>query len=128
MPGSLAKIKHQWRAFAHDEQHRRLKQSGKPLLVALAVLGGLLVAGGVVMLFVPGPGFVVVAFGLAVLAGTSERLARALDRVEPVVRRVAQRAKAWWSHAPLAVRIALSVLAAALAAAAAYGAYRLWFA
>lgn len=135
MAAALAKIAQQWRAFAHDEpgkrfenQHRRMKQGGKPLLVGLAVVGALLVAAGIFLLFVPGPGLLVAAFGLALLAGISRSLARVLDRAEPVVRRHAARAKAWWSRAALATKLALGALAAAIVAAAGYAAYRLWLA
>lgn len=130
----LAKLERHWHAFADDEpgqrfenQHHRLKRSGKPFLIGLAAAGALLVASGVVLLFIPGPGLLVAAFGLALLAGVSHRLAKVLDRAEPVVRRRAKRAKAWWSRAALGVRIALIAAVVALAAAAAYAAYRLWF-
>ena len=135
MPGPIARLERQWHEFAHDKpgqrfenQHRRLKRGGRALSIGIAVVGALLVAGGVFLLFVPGPGLLVGFFGLALLAGTSARLARALDRIEPVVRRWATRAKARWSQASAATHIAIYALGAAIAGAAAYGAYRLWFA
>jgi hypothetical protein len=134
MPGTIAKLEHQWHEFAHDKpgqrfenQHRRLKRGGKALLAGMTVVGALLVAGGVVLLFVPGPGLLVAVFGLALLAGTSSRLARVLDQMEPVVRRWASRAKAWWSQASITARVATCVIGAAIAGVAIYGAYRLWF-
>lgn len=135
MPGTIAKLTHQWREFADDQpgqrfanQHRRLKRGGKALLVGVVVVGALLVAGGVVLLFVPGPGLLVAVFGLALLSGTSARLARALDRIEPVVRQWARRARVWWSQASIAARIATSAIGAAIAGAVVYAGYRLWFA
>jgi len=92
----------------------------------MAVIGALLVVGGVVLLFVPGPGLLVVVFGLALLVGISAGLARALDRSEPVVRWWAARAKAWWSQASIATRIATCAFGAGIAGVAVYGAYRLW--
>jgi hypothetical protein len=135
MSGTIARFEHQWHEFAHDKpgqrfenQHRRLKRGGRALPVGMAVVGALLVAVGVFLLFVPGPGLLVGVFGLALLTGASSRLARALDRIEPVVRRWSSRGKAWWSQASIAVRIVICAIAAAIAGAAVYGAYRLWFA
>ena len=66
MSGTIAKLEHQWREFAHDKpgqrfenQHRRLKRGGRAVSVGMAVVGALLVASGVVLLFVPGPGLLV---------------------------------------------------------------------
>jgi hypothetical protein len=135
MPGAIAKLERQWHELAHDKpgqrfanQHRRLRHGGRARLVAMAVVGALLVAVGLFLLVVPGPGLLVGAFGLALLAGTSSRLARALDRLEPIVRRWASRAKTWWLQASLATRIAACAIGSAIAGAAAYGAYRLWLA
>jgi len=135
MPGTIAKLEHQWHEFAHDKpghrfenQHHRLKRGGKALSVGMAMVGALLVAAGVFLLFVPGPGLLVGIFGLALLVGISPRLARALDRSEPVVRGWASRAKTRWLQASSATRIAACAIGAAIAGAAVYGMYRVWFA
>ena len=132
---AFAKLERQWKAFKHDEpgqrfehQCERMRRSGRGLLVATVVLGAILVAGGIVMLFVPGPGILVAIFGLALIAGASRPLARTLDRAEPVARRQARRGKQWWSRSSMATKAAIVALAIALAGAAAYGAYRMWFA
>lgn len=132
---ALAKLESQWRAFKHDEpghrfehQHERMKKQGKGLLVGAAIVGGLLVAAGIVLLFIPGPGLLVSIFGLALVAGVSGRLARVLDRIEPPVRRAAKRAKRWWARASTPTKVALIAIAVALAGAAASGAYRVWIA
>jgi hypothetical protein len=134
MPGTIAKLEHQWHEFAHDKpgqrfenQHHRLKRGGRALSIAMAVVGALLVAGGIFLLFVPGPGLLVGFFGLALLVGISSRLARVLDRIEPVVRRWASRAKAWWSQASSATHVATCAIGVAVAGVAVYAAYRLWF-
>jgi len=133
MSGTIAKLEHQWREFAHDKpgqrfenQHRRLKRGGRAVSVGMAVVGALLVASGVVLLFVPGPGLLVGVFGLALMVGISSRLARALDRLEPGERRRASRAQAWWSQASSVTRSASCAIGACIAGGAVYGAYRLW--
>lgn len=130
---TLAKLESQWKAFKHDEpghrfehQHERMKKEGRALRVATTTLGAIFLAGGIVMLFIPGPGLLVAIFGLALIAGVSERLARLLDRIEPPLRRAGRRAKRWWSHAPMVSKVPLIALALALAGAAAFGAYRAW--
>lgn len=128
---ALAKLESQWRAFKHDEpghrfehQHERMKKQGKGLLVGAAIVGGLLVAAGIVLLFIPGPGLLVSIFGLALVG----RLARVLDRIEPPVRRAAKRAKRSWARASTPTKVALITITVALANAAASGAYRVWIA
>jgi hypothetical protein len=88
----------QWRSFKNDEpgkrfihQRERMKKEGRGLTVALVALGALLFAGGVVLLFIPGPGLVLIVFGLALVSGVSSKLARLLYRTEPPVRRFAGR-------------------------------------
>jgi hypothetical protein len=132
---ALAKLESQWKAFKHDEpghrfehQHERMKQQGRALLVGTTTLGAILLVGGIVLLFIPGPGPLVSIFGLALLAGVSGTLARMLDRAEPPVRRWARRAKQRWTRASMPAKAALIALAVAAAGAAAFGAYRVWIA
>jgi Putative transmembrane protein (PGPGW) len=99
-------IQRAWRAFRDDEQgqrfrnhHRRLHEPGWRKLRILALFAApLLLAAGVVMLFVPGPGLLFVLFGLALLAGESTALARRLDRAEPPVRRRFERVQRLWKR------------------------------
>ena len=62
---------------------RRHKQRGRAYRISFAAAGvGLIVLGGILALpFVPGPGLVLVAAGLAMLALESDRAERLLDRV-----------------------------------------------
>ena len=93
-----------------------MKRQSKAVRFGALALGALLVAGGIVMLFVPGPGLLVSVFGLALFAGHSRRLARALDRAEPPLRRRARAVKRWWKARSRPVQvliIAMVVLAAA---------------
>lgn len=65
-------------------RYERLRGSGRsPALRALrAVFGLALILVGAVFMVLPGPGIVPVVAGLALLAGDSPRVARALDRAE----------------------------------------------
>ena len=85
-----------WRAFWRDEpgrrfthRYQRLRGNGDGLAgrVLRAVLGVVLVILGVIFMPLPGPGFVPLLAGAAVLAGLSAGLAGWLDRAEVRVRR-----------------------------------------
>lgn len=67
------------------EEHDRIEHS-TPARIAVAGLGILLIAGGIVMLFIPGPGLVAILFGLALIATTWRRLAAWMDLGEVRVR------------------------------------------
>ncbi len=127
-------LRREWRAFRGDSpgqrfknQHRRMREAGSAKLRALAIgLGVVLLAGGVVLLFVPGPGLIVVVFGLALLAGESRTLAGLLDRAEPHVRRWHAGLRRWWGRRGWPARAAIIAGLAVLAAGAALLAW-LWF-
>lgn len=102
--GAVHVAKHEWRHFKHDRpghrfrnHHRRMKQRPKRYSVVAVIVGVVLIAGGVVLLFVPGPGSIVIAFGLALLASQSRRLAHRMDRAEPALRRAGKRIAHWWT-------------------------------
>jgi hypothetical protein len=114
----------QWHAFKADppgvrfrNQYRRMQSNGRAAFVGLIAIGAVLVLGGVALLFVPGPGLLLIVFGLALLTGVSKRLARVMDRIEPPVRRLAGRAKAAWKRAPVPVKLLLGFAAIAIGAA-----------
>jgi len=96
-------------------------------MVGQVIAGIVLVAGGGVLLFIPGPGLLFIVFGLALIAGLSKPLARLLDRIEPPVRRKAIAARRKWRTLPMIGKVGLAAIALTAAAAAAYGLYRLWF-
>jgi hypothetical protein len=81
-------LSHAWHSFRDGrpgrrfvEEHDRVER--KPVArVAAAALGIVLIAAGIVMLFIPGPGILAILFGLALVATTWRRLARWLDLAE----------------------------------------------
>lgn len=102
--GAVHVAKHEWRHFKNDRpghrfrnHHRRMKQQPRRYSVAAVIAGLILIAGGVVLLFVPGPGLIVIAFGVALLASQSRRLAHKMDHAEPALRRGGKRMAERWA-------------------------------
>jgi uncharacterized membrane protein YbaN (DUF454 family) len=114
MASALADMKHEWRQFRHDEpgarfrnhRQRMQKKSRKHAAVTLA-LGVLLLAAGVVLLFIPGPGLPLIVFGLALVATHSRRLSDHLDRLEPSLRHQGHRLAERWNAMPRRNKAAL---------------------
>lgn len=92
--------------------------------VARIALGVLLLVGGIALLFMPGPGLLVMLFGLGLLGGQSEHLAKTLDRVEPVMRRIGRRLVQVWRRRSHRAQAAFVVVAALLCGAAGYSAWK----
>ena len=122
--GALADVKREWRHFRNDEpgtrftNHReRMKHRSRAHSAIALTVGVMLLAGGVVLLFVPGPGLLLIAFGLGLIASHWARLAAVLDRSEPRLRAVGRRAKRRWNgmtgRAKLGVILCIGACAAA---------------
>ena len=118
MASTIDDVKREWRAFKHAEpgarfqhQHERLQQHSRALRVGLAAAGIVLTLGGIVLLFIPGPGLLVTVFGLALLAGLSNALAKFLDRAEPPLRHEAQLMRRGWHHLAGPAKVGLAGLA-----------------
>jgi hypothetical protein len=93
---------HRFRADApgerfHNHYERALDASRAKRLVQL-VIGIVLIAAGVVMCFIPGPGLLVLVFGFALLSGMSRAIARVLDRIELAIRGLGRRLKRRWDR------------------------------
>lgn len=132
MASTIEEVKREWRAFKHDEpgerfqhQHDRLQKRSRALRVGLAAAGIVLTLGGIVLLFIPGPGLLVVVFGLALLAGLSNALAKLLDRAEPPLRHEAKLMRRGWNHLPGAAKVGLVGVALVGLGAIAVGLYGL---
>ncbi|HUQ04515.1 MAG TPA: PGPGW domain-containing protein [Kofleriaceae bacterium] len=96
----LESAKHEWKSFKEDEagerfsnHHRRAQRKGLAGRIARVAIGALLIAGGIFLLFVPGPGLLVMLFGVALLAGESRWLAERMDRLEIAARRTWRRVR-----------------------------------
>jgi len=133
MASAIAGIRDEWRQFRHDRpgarfrnHHERMRHHSRALVAARTAAGVVLLVVGLVLLFMPGPGVVVIAFGLGVLAGRSKRLAGALDRAEPVVRGWCEAAQHAWRLVPRWLRVVVMVAVAAGIAAAIYAGWRIF--
>lgn len=91
--GALADVKREWKHFRDDApgerfcNHReRMKEKSRAHSVVALIAGIVLVAAGIALLFLPGPGSVLIVFGVGLFASHSERLASWLDRTEPKLR------------------------------------------
>ncbi|HEY5951747.1 MAG TPA: PGPGW domain-containing protein [Kofleriaceae bacterium] len=123
--GALAEVKQEWKHFRDDEPGERFCNHRKRMMhkprghsmIALGV-GLVLLAGGVVLLFMPGPGLPLIVFGLALVGSHSKRLSGLLDRTEPKLRRLGHRSVRKWKSMPGRVKLGLILALAALAAAA----------
>jgi hypothetical protein len=127
----VSSIAQEWRAFRQDapghrfcnHYHRRHNHSRAGRAVRIG-LGVALLAGEIVLLFIPGPGLLVAVFGLGLVAGESGKLANLLDRAELPVRRRARSAKRWWDARSTVAKV--GVVAAAVALAAPIAVYFTW--
>ena len=107
MAGHLAELRLEWHRFRHDRpgerfrnHNERAQKKSKQHAAVTIALGVLLLAGGVVLLFMPGPGTPLIIFGVALVAAHSKKMSRALDRAEPKVRERGHRLERHWKALP----------------------------
>jgi len=129
--GHLAEVKDEWKHFKHDHpgerfrNHReRMKDKPRGHSIVMLIVGVLLVVGGVVLLFMPGPGSLLIVFGLALIASHSKRLSELLDRAEPAIRRTAKRLVRRWKAMPGTAKLSLIFALGLLAVAFALGTWK----
>ena len=84
------------------------------------VVGLALVVGGAILLVIPGPGLLVIAFGGALIAQEFRWAAVALDKAEVFLRKAAHLGVRFWKSASVAVRALVVSVAGVLAAGAGY--------
>jgi hypothetical protein len=102
MGSAVAQMKYEWRAFKGDEpgkrfrqHHDRMQHRSTLFRTVTLVLGIVLLAAGLVLCFIPGPGTPLIVFGLAMIGARWRWLARQLDKAEVALRRNYRHAKAW---------------------------------
>jgi hypothetical protein len=90
----LDKLKREWKHFMGDRPGERFenyadrRKDEQPHVRAIeTALGGIAVVAGLSMMVLPGPGGLTMAFGLALIAGNSKKLARKLDDTEVAFRK-----------------------------------------
>lgn len=82
--------------------------------------GAVILFAGLVMLITPGPGWLTIFLGAAILAEESLIMARALDRLELWVRAMTRSLRLRWQRARWPLRSAYLALPGALLGASAY--------
>lgn len=116
-----------WREFADAEPGHRFEReyalnhgrAQAPWKRVLSIMLGIgIIVAGIIGLPAPGPGFLIIGIGAAVLGRESRTIARWLDRRELDVRRLASRVKRWWRGLGGRGRAAIVVVTVALAASA----------
>ena len=131
----LQEWKREWKAFekapagqrfVRRYQSRKRETGSRWKRVVTIALGLGLILAGVILLVIPGPGLLVVAFGGALIAQEFRWAAVALDWAEVRLRKVFRVAERLWKSASLALRAAVVLGAAILAGGAGYLAWN-WF-
>ncbi len=87
-PGQRFKARYRYR------KHESPPPAGKRMFKI--ILGASLLPAGVLLWFIPGPGWLTIFVGLALLAGESEGLSRFLDRSEMAARNIIMRIRSLW--------------------------------
>ena len=133
----IGRLKQHWREFSESkpghrfqERYRRRQQAGRGHIlkrVFLIVFGAVLALGSLFLAPLPGPGFVTVFLGLAILAGELLPAARFLDWAEVRLRKLARFVRHAWRSSILG-KVSIVAISALLAAAISYLTYRLFFA
>ena len=134
--GTVERVKEHWWDFRtgqpgrrFQDRYRRRRRQGHSLVAKFVSLGlGLvLLAIGLVMLPAPGPGFLIVFPGAALLAEESLWAAKAFDWMEVKLRALAVWSTRAWKRASLALKATAVVCALVLVAGAGLVAYAVLF-
>lgn len=134
----IERAKENWQEFKNSEpgerfqdryNRRQQKEHGRWSKGAIfnVVLGLLIIAGGLLIGLVPGPGGFIAIFGLGLIGGEFQPIAKALDWSEVKVRAAASWAKNIWNVLPLGGKVIVGALALVGVAAVAYGGYVVLF-
>ena len=108
----------------YERTRRAEHRSGAGLRILLVVLAFVLIAIGVILLVIPGPGIPFLLLGGGLLATESQSVARFMDWCEVRGRRVAAWGARHWKRLPVPARVVLMFLGTCCSAATAYVAYR----
>lgn len=130
----LKSIKREWQLLRDTapgrrfrERYRRTRLGGPSFMARVArMVGGLAItAVGAFLIPAPGPGWLIVALGLGLIASDIRPLATFLDRSELRLRDVSERLSVWWVARSPMVRVGLGALGALVAVLSGYGLLKL---
>lgn len=101
----FAQVSEEWRMFKADapgerfrQHYARARHASHAARIVRLLIGIVVLAAGIAMLVLPGPGILGTVFGLALIAAHSRWLAERLDRAELAIRRWNQRRRATKDH------------------------------
>ncbi|HYC43980.1 MAG TPA: PGPGW domain-containing protein [Burkholderiales bacterium] len=128
------KLKKRWRSLSRGQPGRRFQDryerregARSGLWKAFYVVAGVaLCLAGVVLMPAPGPGFLVVFIGGAMLAEESLVAARVLDWIELRLRALHSRLRRAWRRASTALKALVALCGAAIASLLGFTAYALF--
>ncbi len=100
-----------------EDAHERHRISNHAVRLTVLTIGGMLALAGSLTFWLPGPNFVIVLIGLAIVAGQWRFAARIFDRLEVASRRWHDEYWEPYPHKGRAVVLVWLVVAAAMAAA-----------
>ena len=112
------------RITAFRERARRTRGGFLAWRIAVTVLGVAVIAGGIVLLPLPGPGWVIIFAGLGLLATEYDRASRLLK----YARRQVARWTDWVKRQPRWIQVLTGLLGVAFLAGVLYVVYRLLYA
>ena len=122
-----SRIRRELRALRDDEPgarfengYERIHLRNKVLRMVVLALGVVLMASAAVTFVLPGPNFVLVLVGLALIAGQSRTIARLIDRAEVAGRRWHEHVWLPYGHKSAAKVVAALVVCSGAAAIAWY--------
>lgn len=117
---------HRFQDRYQRKRQGRHKQS--PFLRLLQPIAAVvLIAAGIILCVIPGPGLPLIIVGLGLLAERWLGLARALDWAEVRVRRFLKSLLRWWKAASIPAKVASSLVVGCVALGGAYLAYQIMF-
>ena len=134
----IARAKENWQRFKqskpghrfqdHHHRYQRAYRSRSYFRGLFGIAWGLLVvAGGIIAVPAPGPGWLIILLGLGVIAGESLFFARSIDRVELSMRWLARLVVGIWTISPNIVKVMIALTVLSCATALGYGMYSVIF-
>jgi hypothetical protein len=121
---------HPGRRFHDFYRQRQMARGSRLTFGKIATIGGglLLIAAGIALVPLPGPGSAVGILGLALLGSEFEFVAHALDRLEARLRPSYEQFRKRWEKVPGSTRVGIEIVLSVLGIVIGYISYVLLFA
>lgn len=129
----MQRLRRSWHGFSEgrtgrrfrDRYHRRRRSGQKTRVSSILALGGgvALMFAGLIMLVVPGPGWLTFFLGLGLVSGEFLPAARLMDRGEVKARKLIRKIVKLWRRSPAAAWSVAASVALAFVLLIGYGGY-----